>query len=118
MCTHSPNRRRVRTLFLIFRVGSYRFEFRAAGSVYFPPGKAGNVLRGALGGVPEACTATPVIRPSGLKEPPRPFVLRVAHLDGKRFAPGELFRVDVHVFDLRARLFERIEEALDRKSVV
>ncbi len=38
-------------------------------------------------------------------------MLRVAHLDGRRFEPGELFGVDVHVFDLHARLFEKFEEA-------
>jgi CRISPR-associated endoribonuclease Cas6 len=102
---------------LIFRVGSYRFEFRAVGSVYFPPGKAGNVLRGALGVMPDACRPTSVSRPSGLKEPPRPFVLRVAHLDGRRFEPGELFAVDVHVFDLHARLFEMFEEAFANLAV-
>jgi len=100
---------------LIFRVGSYRFEFRAAGSVYFPPGKAGNVLRGALNGVSGGVLAVSaplsVKRPSGLKESPRPFVLRVAHLDGRRFEPGELFAVDVHVFDLHARLFDMFESA-------
>jgi hypothetical protein len=93
---------------LIFRVGSYRFEFRAVGSVYFPPGKAGNVLRGALGLLP---ASTPRRLPSGLKEPPRPFVLRAAHLDGRHFEQGELFAVDVHVFDLHARLFEMFEQA-------
>jgi hypothetical protein len=91
--------------------------------VYFPPGKAGNVLRGALGGVLETCrlayrlpAATPVRLPSGFKEPPLPFVLRVAHLDGRRFEPGELFAVDVHVFDLHARLFEMFEEAFANLS--
>ncbi len=59
----------------------------------------------------EGYPARSVRRPSGLKEPPRPFVLRASHLDGRRFEPGESFAVDVHVFDLRARLFERFEEA-------
>ncbi len=86
--------------------------------MYFPPGKAGNVLRGALGGVLEACASVSVRRPSGLKEPPRPFVLRVAHLNGKRFEPGELFGVDVHVFDLRSRLFEMFEEAFADLALV
>ena len=102
---------------MIFRVGSYRFEFRALGSVYFPPGKAGNVLRGALGGVLAGCAPVSGRRPSGLKEPPRPFVLRVAHLDGRRFEPGELFAVDVHVFDLHARLFEMFEDAFANLAV-
>jgi CRISPR-associated endoribonuclease Cas6 len=80
---------------LIFSLSAYRFHFRAIDSVYFPPGKAGNVLRGAVG------FAGPVksTGPSGLAHPPRPFVFRAAHLDGKRFEPGEVFSLDVHVFD-------------------
>jgi hypothetical protein len=38
--------------------------------------------------------------PSGLADPPRPFVFRAGHLDGKLIAAGETFFVDVHVFDL------------------
>jgi hypothetical protein len=93
---------------LIFRLLFYRFHFRAMESVYFPPGKAGNVLRGAIepalrfGDMPWP-DAT---RPSGLADPPRPFVLRAAHLDGKRFPPGETFSLDVHVFDPRQPLRE------------
>jgi hypothetical protein len=88
---------------LIFRLLFYRFHFRTAESVYFPPGKAGNVLRGALGTVvPEE----PLARPSGLADPPRPFVLRAAHLDGKRFEPGETFSLDLHLFDLRRPLHD------------
>ena len=86
---------------LIFRLRAYHFHFRAIESVYFPPGKAGNVLRGALGTValpPESN------RPSGLADPPRPFVLRAAHLDGKRFEPGEAFSLDVNVFDPHSSL--------------
>ena len=56
-------------------------------------------------------------RPSGLKEPPRPFVLRAAHLDGRHFAPDESFTVDVHVFDLRARLLEKLEEAFAKLAI-
>jgi hypothetical protein len=91
---------------LAFRLLFYRFHFRAVESVYFPPGKAGNVLRGALGTV---ISADALLRPSGLGEPserPRPFVLRAAHLDGKRFEPGETFSLDLHVFDLRRPLRE------------
>ena len=28
-----------------------RFRFRSAGSIYFPPYKSGNILRGAFGGI-------------------------------------------------------------------
>ena len=88
-------------------------------SVYFPPGKAGNVLRGALGttlrsgdmersdlGRSDLERQPDSVKPSGLADPPRPFVLRAAHLDGKRFLPGETFSLDVHVFDLRQPLRE------------
>jgi hypothetical protein len=93
---------------LVFRLLVYRFHFRAIESVYFPPGKAGNVLRGALGTMLrfEDLSAQGSARPSGLAEPPRPFVLRAAHLDGKRVEPGETFSLDVHVFDLRRPLRE------------
>ena len=77
-------------------------------SVYFPPGKAGNVLRGALG---TFVSAEGSARPSGLAEPPRAFVLRAAHLNGKRFEPGEKFFLDLHVFDLRRPLHENFRDA-------
>lgn len=107
---------------MIFRWHAYRFGFVSRASVYFPPGKAGNVLRGALGlqfravacdaqcpGARE-CPSCPYARlfephleagPSGLADPPRPFVLRADHLDGLTLAAGERFDVFVHVFDLR-----------------
>ena len=77
-------------------------------SVYFPPGKAGNVVRGALWTTLQfGDVSTPESeRPSGLAEPPRPFVLRAAHLDGKRLEPDETFWLDVHVFDLRRPLID------------
>ncbi len=37
--------------------------------------------------------------PSGLKDPPRPYVLRTRSLEGKRFAAGEEIPFRVHVFD-------------------
>ncbi len=108
-----------------FSFYALRFEFRAAGRLFFPPGKSGNIVRGAFGTVfrklacvPE-CTdvrtcplrgTCPYARifepfalsgPSGLADPPRPFVFRAAHLDGRRLEPGENFHFDVHIFDLR-----------------
>jgi hypothetical protein len=110
---------------LIFRLRAYHFNFRAMESVYFPPGKAGNVVRGALGttlrfddtmalasrrpiGGTETLRRVDVSGtaglPSGFADPPRPFVFRAAHLDGKRFEPGETFSLDVNIFDLRRPL--------------
>jgi hypothetical protein len=109
----------------VFELLAFRFRFRALGDVWFPPGLAGNVLRGALGTtfrrlacVPE-CTGAktcerrstcPYARlfepvaletgPSGLGDLPRPFVIRARGLDGRRLRPGETFEFDLHVFDL------------------
>jgi hypothetical protein len=101
-------------LHLIFRLRTQRFEFRAIDSVYFPPGKAGNVLRGALGTISAAFNPKRPNLPSGLAEPPRPLVLRASHLDGKRFGPGETFAFEVNVFDLCARLTETLDQAVSR----
>jgi CRISPR-associated endoribonuclease Cas6 len=35
-----------------------------------------------------------------LRDLPRPFVIRAANLDGRRYAPVERFSIDVHVFEL------------------
>ena len=89
-------------------------------SVYFPPSKAGNVLRGALGATLatglrfEDVSAPESARPSGLADPPRPFVFRAAHLDGKCFEPGETFSLDVNIFDLRRPLFDIFVRAFSR----
>ncbi len=102
-----------------------RFEFIARESLFFPPGKAANILRGAFGVIfkriacvpecqdartceirhscPYAAVFAPVSDgegPSGLSDPPRPFVFRARHLDGQTIQPGEPFHFDLHVFTL------------------
>jgi hypothetical protein len=79
-----------------FQFFPLRFEFVTRDPLYFPPGKAGNMLRGALGFAP---TAT-VLSPSGLSDPPRPFVFRARHLDGGSLQPDEPFHFDLHFFSL------------------
>ena len=106
-----------------FSLRAYRFRFQAAESVYFPPGKAGNIVRGALGTVLRRLACAPECHdartcpqratcayarlfeptalengPSGFADLPRPFVFRATHLDGKTIAAGEAFRFDIHVF--------------------
>ncbi len=104
----------------LLRVCPLRFSFRAEKQVFFPEGKAGNVLRGALGNIlrkivcvphcPDAahcpepdCSFRRIFSPrletgpSGLADPPRPFVLRAAHLDGLHIAAGETFSFDIHL---------------------
>jgi hypothetical protein len=87
-----------------------RFAFLAQDGIRFPPGRAANILRGALGTVLSASPAYSRIfaprapagsAPSGLLDPPRPFVFRVTHLDGAALAPGAPFYVDLNYFDLR-----------------
>jgi hypothetical protein len=101
-----------------------RFRFRAEQPVFFPPGKSGNVLRGAFGamlhqtaGAAYAAIFAPKSAgagPSGLADQPRPFVFRAAHLDGARIPPGEAFYFDVHLFDLREEARRYFTEGLAR----
>jgi hypothetical protein len=102
-----------------------RFHFLAEAPVHFAPGKSGNMLRGAFGSVfrqiacvphcpgakrcelRETCAYARIFEPaaggtgpSGLADPPRPFVFRASHLDGKTIAAGERFHFDVHLFDV------------------
>jgi hypothetical protein len=110
---------------LTFELFAFRFSFRALGSTYFPPGKAGNVIRGALGTIfhklvcspkcPRAKTCEQRVTcayarlfestgvrdgPSGFSDWPRPFVIRAAHLDGQRFLPQQHFYFDLMVFEM------------------
>ena len=111
----------------IFELLAFRLQFVAQESIYFPPGKSGNIVRGAFGTifrqivcVPEChdkqgCSergdcpyarifepvAQPAEGPSGLHDWPRPFVFRAAHLDGVTIEPGKSFYFDVHIFDLK-----------------
>jgi CRISPR-associated endoribonuclease Cas6 len=93
---------------LAFDLLSLRFHFVAREAIHFPMGKAGNVLRGAFGA---ACVETAAYArifapesaagPSGLADPPRPFVFRARHLDGRDVEAGEAFHFEVNLFDLR-----------------
>ena len=76
-----------------------RARFRPQASLAFPFGAAVPV-RGALG----FCLPEDIFRPhrdagpSGLRDAPRPFVLRVRHLDGKSFVSGESFEIGLNLF--------------------
>lgn len=110
-----------------FELLAFRLEFVAQDSIYFPPGKSGNIVRGAFGTIfrqlicADEChnareceqrttcpyarifepVAQPAEGPSGLHDWPRPFVFRAAHLDGATIQPGKSFWFDVHLFDLK-----------------
>jgi hypothetical protein len=81
-----------------FGVRSIKFPFVARKPVYFPPGKAGNVLRGSFGFALDGTAFAPeaLSGPSGFRDPPRPFVFRVAGLRG----PMEQFDVGLNLFDV------------------
>ena len=102
------------------RLQVLRFSFVSTRAFTFPI-PAANKLRGVIGSslwgrsddaygrffVPSQAKG-----PSGLSDPPRPFVLRAAHLDGLRVAEGEAFHFDLHLFDLRTPWAEVLADAL------
>jgi hypothetical protein len=99
-----------------------RFHFTAIDEIRFPRAQAGNTVRGALGDLLRALPCVPGCEaehsadirncayerifkplrstelPPGFGDPPRPFVIRTAHLDGLRVTPTESFFIDVHLF--------------------
>src|SRR5437764_939383 len=109
-----------------FEFYRYRFHFRAVDQVHLPVGKSANILRGAFGHVLHDSVPPAVYArlfepgaalgkaPSGLADWPRPFVLRVAHLDGLTIEAGQAFFLDAHVFDLHQPALEHFRAALIR----
>lgn len=91
-----------------FELVALRLEFAARDGLHFPPGKAANVLRGAFGmalargGGERLFESRAGDGPSGLADPPRPFVFRVRHLDGATARPGERFSVGINLFTMEA----------------
>ena len=68
-------------------------------------------MRGALAGALESARASKFL-PSGFAEPPRPFVLRATHLDGRRIECGETFFFDLHIFGDSEEFREQFERAV------
>jgi hypothetical protein len=112
---------------LTFEFYRFRFQFRSAGTLFFPVYKSGNIVRGAFGDIFRKLVCIPSCHdaktcdiradcpyarvfepqaargegPSGLADWPRPFVFRAAQLDGRTVSRGESFHFDVHIFDVR-----------------
>ncbi|MBI4908636.1 MAG: CRISPR system precrRNA processing endoribonuclease RAMP protein Cas6 [Acidobacteria bacterium] len=113
-----------------FDVLCLRFLMEADAPMYFPPGKAANMLRGAFGWIlqqedPHSASQlfSPKLSagPSGLTDAPRPFVFRTAHLEGHRFAPGKRFPFGMNLFlDSEAALQKVVEtfQKLERARLV
>ncbi|MFN7923695.1 MAG: CRISPR system precrRNA processing endoribonuclease RAMP protein Cas6 [Bryobacteraceae bacterium] len=124
---------------MTFELIRLRLEFLARDSLYFPPHKPGNILRGAFGHIFRSLACEPAcadarscaraaecsyarvfeprpvgVHPSGLAELPRPFVFRATHLDGRTIAPGEPFHFDLHLFDLCQPLDRYFISAFER----
>jgi hypothetical protein len=106
---------------LTFELCALRFRFAATSPLHFAPGESANILRGQFGKAlfqqgPSAYdrlfAPSSSEGPSGLRDPPRPFVLRVAHLDGLRVASGGRFDVGVNLFDTRAPAIETVRDAV------
>jgi hypothetical protein len=89
-----------------FNLFALRFHCAAAEPVHFPPGETANLFRGQLGKILRRYDPAmydrffaPVLKtkvPSGLHDPPRPFVLRVRHLEG---ATLKSFHIGMNVFE-------------------
>jgi hypothetical protein len=101
----------------VFVFRAFRFEFKAQGPVFFPRGMAGNIFRGAFGQIfRRVCDESAdgayarifepqrVSGPSGFANAPKPFVLRPQSLEQRSFRAGDLFYLDVHLFDLDEKL--------------
>jgi hypothetical protein len=97
-----------------------RFSFVATRSFTFPR-PASNKLRGIIGnGLWKRCddayqrffVPAQAKGPSGLSDPPRPFVLRAAHLDGIFVPSGGEFHFELHLFDLRNSWVPVLSESL------
>jgi CRISPR-associated endoribonuclease Cas6 len=112
-----------------FHLEACRFQLAARRAIEFPPGMAGNVLRGALGkALREVASAEDYARlfdpaattpgPSGLSDRPRPFVLRTERLDGCTVKPGDRFCFGLNLFDARNPALEYFSNAFAQWSDV
>ncbi len=119
-----------------FHLRRLRFHFIARESITFPR-SAGNLLRGALGSALKNIACAPECReartcplrrecayarifepaapgdaPSGLSNPPRPFVFRTLNLDESVVPRGASFHFDINLFDLREATLSCFRQAL------
>ncbi len=99
-----------------FELTRLSLTFTALDTIHFPPGKAANTLRGAFGLAleridPRFFAPRRESGPSGLADPPRPFVFRARHLDGMTARPGDSFHFDLHVFTPDPHAHQAIAQA-------
>lgn len=107
---------------MTFGLTACRFQLAARRTIRFPPAMAGNVLRGALGSALRETAGAGVYArifrpsaagagPSGLSDPPRPFVLRCAELNARVVQPGEPFCFGLNLFDTRDAALDHLARA-------
>ena len=94
-----------------FEVLAVKARVRPAARLVFPA-NAAVPIRGALGFVLPEQHFRPrrTVGPSGLRDTPRPFVLRVRHLDGRTVEAAESFEIGLNLF--APGLLSVFEEAL------
>src|SRR5579872_2454949 len=107
-----------------FDLFALRFHCVAAEPVHFPPGATANLFRGQLGKIlyrrnPEVyarffAPSRETGVPSGLHDPPRPFVLRVRHLDGLTL---QNFHIGLNVFTADLAIIHQTIDELARESL-
>jgi hypothetical protein len=104
-----------------FNLYPLRYHMLARAALDLPIRESANLLRGRLGkALLENCPGMyqrlfaprADSGPSGLRDAPRPFVLRVRHLDGARLAPSEAFEVGVNLFEMQPSLIGVFRDAL------
>jgi CRISPR-associated endoribonuclease Cas6 len=107
-----------------FELYALRYHLRARAAIVLPAGESANLLRGAVGKIlhredPAAYeryfAPSAAAGPSGLRDSPRPFVLRARHLDGACFAAGDEFEIGINLFQMRdspLELFRRVATAI------
>jgi hypothetical protein len=105
---------------VLLRLKVLRFSFTATRAFTFPF-PAANKLRGAIGNnlwereddaYRRFFAPTYEGGPSGLSDPPRPFVLRAQHLDGLAVPRDGAFHFDLHLFDLKSGWEAILQESL------
>lgn len=128
---------------MTFEFRACTFRFVACEPVIFDAWGSGNWLRGAFGaalreiacapdcpgrsGMPvlscphrENCIYARIfepvspIGPSGLADPPRPFVFRLRHLANRSISPGSEFSVQMNFFDSRRPDFQELAHVFGR----
>jgi CRISPR-associated endoribonuclease Cas6 len=108
-----------------FSVYPLRLHFKAGRNLQVENGTAANLIRGQFGKIllrehPDdyrqcfAPAQSAGAGPSGFRDPPRPFVLRVAELEGIHIDAGARFVIGVNLFETRRPPIDLFRDVLTR----